>query len=103
MYDDVLLLSNNINRLPKKTTSDLFTTLQDVLPPNIFYILCHRCPYPLDMVLTSLPGTIFELRASEVSDVAAAKQQAQCGCCAGPKSLFGLGLLMTKQISRYVQ
>ena len=36
----------------------------------IFYILCHRCPYPLDMVLTSLIGIIFEIRASEVSDVA---------------------------------
>ena len=28
------------------------------------------------------------VRASEVSDVVAEKQQAQCGCCAGPKSLF---------------
>ena len=42
------------------------------------------------MVLTSLPGTIFDLRASEVSDVVAAKQQPHCACCAGPKSLFGL-------------
>ena len=69
MYDDDTLLSNNINRLTQKTTSDIFTTPQDVLRAGIFYILCHKWPYPLDMVLTSLPGTIFGLRASEVSDV----------------------------------
>ena len=69
MYDDATLLSNDINNLTKKTTSDFFTKFQDVLPPKIFYILCHKWPHPLDMVLTSLPGTIFELRASEVSDV----------------------------------
>lgn len=67
--DEILLLSNNINRLTKKTTSDPFTALKDVLNTIIFYILCHRFPYPLDMVCRVWLEMFLGVRASEVSDV----------------------------------